>query len=331
MKEIKPEQDYYVLFDISPKLSGPEVSDRLKEVGRIWTQRANSSPQIEQRHHAELMVRLLAEAESILLDPAKRSAYDKSLGISRTEDGSSTTPSSTSRRGGPESLPAAACPRCGLRKLETSEFCPACGFQFLDHVDTAKASHRMPKRAAPAAPSPTSGGAGDQRPIPQEIPFLSEIMSYFNGRKLSISGTVIAIDSIYMVKPKPMPLLLKIAIALFLLPFALGILIVVSLFSMMSSGQGGQKGFLSQIGSHMATIFLVDRVFGQKEQVPVRDIRLRDIGGHEHLVRVRGELIAGTVNVGDEIDVEGTDENGTLMLERGWNKRIRTEIKVKRR
>lgn len=65
--------------------------------------------------------------------------------------------------------------------------------------------------------------------------------------------------------------------------------------------------------------------------VPVRDIRLKDKSGVEYLVRIKGDLYAGNVNVGDDIEVEGFDRRGTIMFYRGKNIRTRSEIIAKKR
>lgn len=64
--------------------------------------------------------------------------------------------------------------------------------------------------------------------------------------------------------------------------------------------------------------------------VPVRDIRLMDKSRVEYLVRIKGDLYAGNVNVGDDIEVEGFDRRGTIVFYRGKNIRTRSEIIVKK-
>ena len=68
---------------------------------------------------------------------------------------------------------------------------------------------------------------------------------------------------------------------------------------------------------------------GPRADIPVRDIRLRDPAGQEHLVRIKGDLLSGSVAVGDDIDAGGYDRHGTLMFRRGMNKRIGTAIRVR--
>ena len=117
-----------------------------------------------------------------------------------------------------------------------------------------------------------------------------------------------------------------------LLPVILGVVIAGLIIGITFSILGiGSSKFFSGLASQIIGFFLTGKLFGSKEQVPVRDIRLRDDSGQEHLVRIRGELFAGNISVGDEVEVEGFNRRGTLMLRRGLNKRTRAEIRVKRR
>jgi len=87
--------------------------------------------------------------------------------------------------------------------------------------------------------------------------------------------------------------------------------------------------FLSAIAVQVVSFCLTRRLMGPMANVPVRDIRIRDSAGQEFLVRMKGQLTSGSVSVGDDVLVEGWDRNGMLLFRRGYNKRIRTAIKVK--
>ena len=87
--------------------------------------------------------------------------------------------------------------------------------------------------------------------------------------------------------------------------------------------------FLSAVSVQVVSFLLTRRLMGPMANVPVRDIRIRDSAGQEFLVRIKGQLTSGSVSVGDDVLVEGWDRNGMLLFRRGFNKRIRTAIKVK--
>lgn len=89
------------------------------------------------------------------------------------------------------------------------------------------------------------------------------------------------------------------------------------------------QNFLSSVAVELTSFLLTRKLLGPAPTVPVRDIRVRDSAGQEVLVRLKGQLISGSISVGDDVVVEGWDRNGMLLFRRGYNKRIRTTIKVK--
>ena len=71
-----PAQDLYRVLNVQPHASSEEVKQAIIRESRLWSNRTNA-PQIERRQEAERMVKLLEQAEAILLDPSKRAAYDQ--------------------------------------------------------------------------------------------------------------------------------------------------------------------------------------------------------------------------------------------------------------
>lgn len=70
--------NYYEICNLSPSASQEEIKKTIYQLMRLWSHRTNA-PQMERRQEAERMVRLLEEAEEILLDEEKRKEYDKQL------------------------------------------------------------------------------------------------------------------------------------------------------------------------------------------------------------------------------------------------------------
>ncbi len=239
------------------------------------------------------------------------------------------------------------CPRCGLRRHGSSLFCPACGFIYPDTRTSAHQQQSADQTIVPISPFPKPSARATDLPQHQEP--LSELSSTdTNGnikRRTStlqrllrwrrLTGTVIAVEPPYMAKPEMdlAKLLGKLALGILFLPVILVVgataLVISVAFSVLSFGRGGGPGLFSNIASQVFSFFLIGKLFGPRREVPVRDIRLRDTSGLENLVRIQGELRAGNLNVGDEVEVEGFDRGGTLMFRRGWNKRIHSEIVVK--
>jgi len=255
------------------------------------------------------------------------------------------------------------CPRCGLKRSGPSIHCPVCGYEFVP-TETAKTKQESsnsgaerpedtdskrssgPSSLFPPFPKPSEKGTiwpdgkGPRGyPVPLSVP--PEEVATDQGLGLMASlgwrrlrGTVIAIEPPYMAKPES-NWLLKFILGIILSPFIIGLTIFLvifsTFFSMFTGGRSGGPGLVSNIISQVVGFFLTGKLFGPKDQVPVRDIRLRDDSGQEHLVRIRGEIVAGNMNVGDVVEIEGYNRRGTLMVRRGWNKRTRSEIMIKYR
>lgn len=70
--------DYYELLDVPRDASADTIRDAHKRQIRIWTKRTASADQ-STRQEAETKTTLLRQAFDILLEPSKRSAYDRDL------------------------------------------------------------------------------------------------------------------------------------------------------------------------------------------------------------------------------------------------------------
>jgi len=89
-------------------------------------------------------------------------------------------------------------------------------------------------------------------------------------------------------------------------------------------------GFLSAVAVQVTSFMLTRRLVGPVANVPIRDFRIRDGNGNETLVRMKGQLVSGGVTVGDDVVVEGWERGGMLLFRRGYNNRIRADIRVKK-
>ncbi len=73
-----PRQNLYKILNVPQGAPAEGIKKAIIRELRLWTNRTNA-PQIERRQEAERMVKLLGDAEAILLDPLKRAAYDRQL------------------------------------------------------------------------------------------------------------------------------------------------------------------------------------------------------------------------------------------------------------
>ena len=77
--------NYYNVLKVSQSASTDDLRNAINRELRLWSNRTNA-PQIERRQEAERMVKILEEAESILLDETKRSEYNRKLTTAPSEE-----------------------------------------------------------------------------------------------------------------------------------------------------------------------------------------------------------------------------------------------------
>jgi len=70
--------NFYQILNISQNASTEDIKKDINHELRVWSNRTNS-PSLERRQEAERMVKVIEEAEKILLDPEKRKEYDRKL------------------------------------------------------------------------------------------------------------------------------------------------------------------------------------------------------------------------------------------------------------
>lgn len=286
--------NYYDIFSLLPTSSNEQIREALKNAYRLWSRRANNSTTIELRHEAERKVLLIQEAEATLLNPAKRQAYDLMLRERRSHSKNNSRPLPVPARRRPSSASA-----------------------------TTTSGSNLPDQSATNIKNDTGGS----------------LWPRFS--KLVLEGTIIQVDTPYMGHPDFSwgGLLIKVTLlilgVLLIGPVVIGIfgglMLVALMFRFLfPRGSSHLTGCLSSIASQVIGFLLTKRLLSPKPDVPVRDFRLRDDQGQEHLVRIKGEIVAGNMNVGDEVEVEGRSRRGTFILRRGRNKRTRSEIRVRR-
>lgn len=216
------------------------------------------------------------------------------------------------------------CQRCGLANSMGSVACAACGRL----ISSPKKQVIPPQRPQP------------QQNIINNPPNINNPLSNLLNMK-RVEGRVVHVDSSSLESPdfnwrKLLILIGIMAFALyFLLPVIVGSLIVFLVISILL------YVIFPKLGKSMSFLvggisFMLRPVFPkkhpyQKPQVPVLNIRVRDVSGREYLVRIKGHIVSGNIIVGDEVIMEGYDRGGTIKLSRGYNKRINSKIKIKRR
>jgi hypothetical protein len=159
----------------------------------------------------------------------------------------------------------------------------------------------------------------------------------------TLTGIVIHVDAPQLMRPsfRLVPFLIKaalvVALAIVFGTVALVVLVTGAVLSLLLSFvfgdrlRGGGQSFFKSILIQVTGFFLTSRLLSTKQMVPVTHVRIRDRAGVEHMVRIEGYIQSGGLNVGDDVTVEGPSRRGTLDMRRGWNNRVRSEIRIKPR
>jgi hypothetical protein len=218
------------------------------------------------------------------------------------------------------------------------DYCPACGFEFARTATPgprtrAPQTHRHNTRPlVPVASGPVPGWPVTSHSSRSPRAANSGIESWIGLR--TVSGVVIAVDTPYLVKHKSSWLgsMLKVLVGVCIVgPALLAVAITSRVWSLLTPwrSQHHHHSFASQALGQFGISYVSTMILRPSDAIPVRDIRIRDADGLEHLVRVRGDLVSGNFGVGDEVEVNGLNRNGTLMFHSGWNWRTRARIVAK--
>lgn len=287
-------------------MSYSEIRARLNQAGRVWGQRSNNAAQLDQRQEAERMLQLLASAEAALLKPAVRRGYDERWRGRQSP-----------QIGGATRSPQTMSPRVPMGRP-------------VDVAPTSNASASIPAHVlpwnSPAVLESQQPATGDESTL---------IQRNWTGWT-TLRGTVIHSDPVYGIPPTTnwFRVCFRVCAVICLIP-------VVALVALMSAcmrvavrmmfpriRDRGDRG-----GSNLLLLlmtFMTSRAgIGSRAQVPVRDIRVRDVDGTEHLVRMIGQVVSGNVNVGDDVTLSGFARGGTLRARQGINHRTRSVIRVR--
>ena len=234
------------------------------------------------------------------------------------------------------------CLRCGLVNPMGTNTCQACG-AILSGVSPPSGKGPPPNVMAPPPSTPMiqPSTAPKSRPgtnppvavqgaaVGTQVVASTSALSPLGWR--SLDGRVIQVEPTYMANPDFhwVRLVVKLAIlGATVYYYGMLILMAIGVFLLLM-WLLSKVPFLSAVSVQVVSFLLTRRLMGPMANVPVRDIRIRDSAGQEFLVRIKGQLTSGSVSVGDDVLVEGWDRNGMLLFRRGFNKRIRTAIKVK--
>jgi hypothetical protein len=225
-----------------------------------------------------------------------------------------------------------ACARCGLQNKPDATFCSSCG-----------ASVVQTNPAAVLATAASIVQATQQSSVPRATRTIAPLGTAATPPAAgTLTGVVVHVDAPQLMRPsfRLRPFLIKLgvlaAVAAIFGTVAIVVIVTGAVLSLLMSlvfgrsVRGGGQGFFKSILIQVTGFFLTSRLLSPKQLVPVTHVRIRDGAGVEHQVRIEGYIQSGSLNVGDDVSIEGRNRGGTIDMRRGWNNRIRSEIRIRR-
>ena len=237
-------------------------------------------------------------------------------------------------------MPTSVCPTCSFSNPATQQYCARCGRT----LSPAPAASTLP---APACPAPLAPAAQ----VPPGSVSPGWIADLFNPNLVQVRGVVGKKNTysipahlkmggssaarivggilVLMVVAAFLPQLLGLALAI-----AAQVLFFVAVFvalKAMANGVTGGAGLginpgpvASQVSSGVVrtvgSAFKHRGAHHRDRELSVTDLYVNDRrSGRTVLVRIEGVILEAPPLAGHEIDVEGTDHNGTIIFKRGFN------------
>lgn len=237
---------------------------------------------------------------------------------------------------------ATTCPRCGSRASDGRDTCAVCGSAYRRHAagrsHDAKAHRVLPVDSQWGGKSAagTDAAKGRHRPSPA-VPLQGSdapLVKLFGTE--TISGVVLHVDGPHRVRRRAGILSVVLGIVgLLLLPVFLAVSLatrvtttVIGMLGFRGAPSKSGRTFAGDFVRQFSTAFFMAKMFGPGEEGVVRHVRIRDSSGNEHGVRVEGELLSGSISVGDDVVFTGDRRDGTLVFRSGENRRTRSRIRV---
>jgi hypothetical protein len=205
------------------------------------------------------------------------------------------------------------CPKCRKVNMDTASHCTACG-QVFQKASQARATQA---KATPAR---------------ADVPLLDEVQKFLGLTE--VSGKVINVHPTYFVPPSFSwgKAFLVLLLLLFLLYLVMTNLFLMLLLGALLVGIVVVLSFLNISATSILYGVLMLRSFSpapQRQEDPVRDIILQSSGGDNQMVRITGQLVVGSVSMGDSITAKGRLKGGMLLFSSGYNHTLHSELRLK--
>jgi hypothetical protein len=126
-----------------------------------------------------------------------------------------------------------------------------------------------------------------------------------------LEGHILMVDGPHMEQPDIDwgGLIFRVGMGLFLLPFFIA--------------------FFIWQPSLALTFLLYGMRSGGTPQVPARYLRVQDVSGRQHIVKMKGDIMWGMLSHGDDAQFWGRWQGGNLVMDRAFNKATNSQVMLK--
>lgn len=231
---------------------------------------------------------------------------------------------------------AITCPNCNFAgNIDSAERCQQCDTLLrqmlpgLQPEDQTQEDNSVPVETQPFPKEPEQVQSRQVNETAQNIRTITEIQLI--GRITWTENTTENVDFNYYRFFSQLILFLMflpLLVVIFAISFVLWITLAILGFGTLSRDVSpfNIANTINSFGILLAVIF--PRV-PQRNQVPCVRMTIQSSNG-ERPALIKGELISGTFRRGDEIELNGEWRNGTLIMQRGYNRTLNTSIMLRR-
>lgn len=218
------------------------------------------------------------------------------------------------------------CPNCSANITEEQTECSVCG---------ANLNQQQPVIQGNKFDEPVRSWDIADTTSPQHIKTIgsAEVTPYrgkrINANTYQLNGIVVKIHhpvhepadfNLYKVLSSIIIVLLLLPVIIFLLIFKIVIRIALGIIGIRSGGSIFGNFFWIMFGRGAR---------GRDAEVPVLNIIIRTEEGSERNVRIKGDIIRGTLNEGNQVGFNGNWDQGTFIFRKGYNYSLNSHIQLK--
>jgi len=213
------------------------------------------------------------------------------------------------------------CPNCGSWSKNGSNICPICGSTLpessctMPSVSSTRGNpHMHPEFSTPITLTGSQMSTSASNSQPNHFDLQGTVLSVSETHYEPVDFDSYRFFSLILIFLELLPLFL------FYIAFRLAIIISLRIMGF----HAGRSLF-----GHLFWIMIGRGSHGRKREEPVFNVVVRTHNGKQHIVRIKGHLVRGTLQSGDSIAVNGKWDSGTLLFRKGYNFTTNSDLRLR--